>query len=77
MDELWDALRAADLFVSVGTSGNVYPAAAFAQDARRAGADTLELNLEPSEGAMDFVDARYGKATDVVPIWVEEILNAS
>lgn len=76
MDEIWDALRAADLFVSIGTSGNVYPAAAFTQDARRSGADTLELNLEPSEGASDFRNARYGKATDIVPIWVDEILSA-
>ena len=77
MDEIWGALREADLFVSIGTSGNVYPAAAFAQDARRAGADTLELNLEPSEGASDFMDARYGKATDIVPVWVEDMLSQS
>ncbi len=76
MEEIWDALRGADLLVSIGTSGNVYPAAAFAQDARRAGADTLELNLEPSEGASDFRDARYGKATDIVPVWVGEMLSA-
>lgn len=74
MERIWDALRAADLFVSIGTSGNVYPAAAFAQDARRAGAETLELNLEPSEGAMDFIDARYGRATEIVPAWVDEML---
>ena len=77
MEEIWNALRMADLFVSIGTSGNVYPAAAFAQDAGRAGADTLELNLEPSDGASDFADARYGKATDIVPVWVEEVLSAS
>ena len=73
MDEIWEALRRADLFVSIGTSGEVYPAAAFAQDARRAGAETLELNLEPSSGARDFMDARYGPATEVVPAWVKEI----
>ena len=76
MEEIWEALRNADLFVSIGTSGNVYPAAAFAQDARRAGAETLELNLEPSEGASDFIEARYGKATDIVPVWVDEVLAA-
>jgi NAD-dependent deacetylase len=75
MERIWEALRAADLFVSIGTSGAVYPAAAFAQDARRAGAATLELNLEPSEGALDFIDARYGKATEIVPAWVAEMLG--
>lgn len=75
MAEIWDALRAADLFVSIGTSGNVYPAAAFAQDAERAGVDTLELNLEPSEGATDFAAARYGPATAIVPEWVDELLS--
>ncbi|MGB0410359.1 MAG: NAD-dependent deacylase [Pikeienuella sp.] len=74
MDEIWNAIRAADLFVSIGTSGNVYPAAAFAQDADRAGVDTLELNLEPSEGATDFAAARYGPATAIVPVWVDELL---
>lgn len=74
MEEIWAALREADLFVSIGTSGEVYPAAAFAQDARRSGAETLELNLGPSSGARDFIDARYGPATEVVPAWVEEML---
>ena len=76
MEEIWAALRGADLFVSIGTSGNVYPAAAFAQDADRAGVDTLELNLEPSEGATDFAAARYGPATAIVPEWVDEMLGA-
>ncbi|SMX32019.1 NAD-dependent deacylase [Actibacterium lipolyticum] len=76
MDQIWDALRAADLFVSVGTSGNVYPAAAFVQDAARAGADTLELNLEPSLGAHDFANTRQGPATQIVPTWVDEMLSA-
>jgi len=75
MDEIWDALRAADLFVSIGTSGNVYPAAAFVQDAGRAGAMTLELNLEPSAGSHDFDAARHGPATELVPAWVAEILG--
>lgn len=74
IEEIWTALRDADLFVSIGTSGNVYPAAAFAQDADRAGVDTLELNLEPSEGATDFAAARYGPATKIVPEWVDEML---
>ena len=74
MERIWEALRRCELFVSVGTSGEVYPAAAFAQDALRAGAETLELNLEPSAGARDFLDTRYGPATEVVPAWVEEMI---
>lgn len=74
MDAIWDQLRAADLFVAIGTSGNVYPAAAFVQDAARYGADTIELNLEPSATISDFADARFGKASEVVPTWVEEVL---
>ncbi|MGB0506151.1 MAG: NAD-dependent deacylase [Pikeienuella sp.] len=74
MEVIWDELRQADLFVSIGTSGQVYPAAAFAQDAKRYGARTLELNLEPSDGASDFDEAQYGPATVVVPEWVEAML---
>ena len=73
MERIWAALRTCELFVSIGTSGEVYPAAAFAQDARRFGAETLELNLEPSTGARDFLDARYGPATEIVPAWVAEM----
>jgi NAD-dependent deacetylase len=74
MEEVWTALRAADLFVSIGTSGNVYPAAAFVQDAGRAGAETLELNLEPSAGISDFDRAVHGPATAIVPAWVDKVL---
>lgn len=74
MDEIWAALRAADLFVSVGTSGNVYPAAGFVADARHGGVATLELNLEPSQGTRLFDEARHGPATQVVPAWVDEML---
>jgi NAD-dependent deacetylase len=75
MEDIWEALRAADLFVAIGTSGNVYPAAAFVQDAARAGAGTLELNLEPSDTVSDFDAARHGPASRIVPEWVEEMLN--
>lgn len=74
MEEIWDELRAAELFVSIGTSGQVYPAAAFVQDASRAGAETLELNLERSEVSDDFDETRLGPATELVPAWVEEML---
>lgn len=74
MDEIARLLARCRLFVSIGTSGNVYPAAGFAAEARRMGARTLELNLEPSLGARNFHDGRYGPATETVPAWVEEIL---
>lgn len=74
MEEIWDVLRGCDLFVAIGTSGNVYPAAAFVQDASRAGADTLELNLEPSAGVSDFAEVRLGKASQIVPDWVAQVL---
>ncbi len=76
MDEIAALLSSCGLFVAIGTSGSVYPAAAFVHDARRAGADTLELNLEPSEVAGDFAAGRYGPATRTVPDWVAEILAA-
>ena len=69
MDRIYAALEECDLFVSIGTSGNVYPAAGFVQAARMAGARTVELNLEPSEGATLFEQAIYGPAGTVVPDW--------
>ncbi|WP_118135118.1 NAD-dependent deacylase [Oceanicella sp. SM1341] len=75
MEEIWASLARADLFVSIGTSGNVYPAAGFVQDAARRGARTLELNLEPSEGVSDFDEARAGPASRLVPEWVAEMLG--
>ena len=75
MDLIAEKLMAADLFVSIGTSGAVYPAAGFVELARQQGVATLELNLEPSENAEVFSDARYGKASVVTPAWVDELLN--
>ena len=69
------ALRDADLFVAIGTSGNVYPAAGFVQEAAFAGAETLELTLEPSATASLFDAARFGAASVVVPDWVGEVLG--
>jgi NAD-dependent deacetylase len=74
MDEIYAALRDADLFVSIGTSGAVYPAAGLVRNAREVGAATLELNLEPSKGSLWFDEARHGPATQVVPAWVDELL---
>ena len=75
MEEIWTALRKAEIFVAIGTSGNVYPAAAFVQDAARAGAHTIELNLEASAIHTDFDETRQGRATVIVPPWVEELLK--
>ena len=71
MDLVEQALEECDLFVSIGTSGVVYPAAAFVH---WAGGATLELNLEPSAGATDFAESRQGPATRLVPAWVDELL---
>jgi NAD-dependent deacetylase len=75
MDEIYHALSRADLFVSIGTSGNVYPAAGFVREARAAGARTLELNMVPSEGSAWFDEAHHGPASQLVPQWVQKILR--
>ncbi len=75
MDAIERALAAADLFVSIGTSGAVYPAAGFVQTARYHGAETLELNLCPSEGSVWFAESRMGPAGTLVPEWVEQVLG--
>jgi NAD-dependent deacetylase len=74
MERIEAALLHADLFVSIGTSGAVYPAAGFVQTARYRGARTLEINLEPSQGSIFFDERRYGLASLEVPRWVEELL---
>ena len=75
MEKIEAALMSCDLFVAIGTSGNVYPAAGFVQVARQSGAETLEINLEKSNVANAFDQGLYGQATDCVPQWVEEILS--
>jgi NAD-dependent deacetylase len=74
MERIDEALRNCDLFVSIGTSGAVYPAAGFVQTARYCGARTLEMNLEPSLGSFLFDESRTGPAGDLVPQWVDELL---
>ena len=77
MDRIETALARASLFMSIGTSGNVYPAAGFVQMVRHYGhGHTVELNLEPSEGATQFAEAVYGPASDVVPAYVDKLLSA-
>ena len=76
MDRIQDALSMCDLFISIGTSGNVYPAAGFVAFVRHLGqAHTVELNLEPSHGATQFAEAHYGPATQVAPAYVDLLLN--
>lgn len=76
MERIYEDLDQADLFVSIGTSGSVYPAAAFVAHARAGGTRTVELNLEPSENAHAFSETMYGAASSVVPIFVEQLLGA-
>ena len=75
MDRIFAALARADLFVSIGTSGAVYPAAGFVQQAKSARARTLELNLERSQGSAWFDETRLGPASELVPAWAEEMLT--
>jgi NAD-dependent deacetylase len=75
MERIFAALARADLFVSIGTSGAVYPAAGFVQQAKSAGARALELNLERSQGSPWFDETRLGPASTLVPAWVEEVLK--
>jgi NAD-dependent deacetylase len=74
MDRIYEALERCDLFVAIGTSGHVYPAAGFVQ-AVSPGARNLELNLEPSLVASAFQEAQTGKATELVPAFVERLLE--
>lgn len=74
MDRILEALGRCDLFVSIGTSGTVYPAAGFVVEALNVGAHTVELNLEPSEGASQFAEQVLGPATQVVPAYVDRLL---
>lgn len=70
-----EALEAADLFVAIGTSGLVYPAAGYVAEASALGVPTVELNLEPADNARVFDDARYGHATETVPAFVLELIG--
>lgn len=74
MEEIYSHLSQADLFVAIGTSGNVYPAAGFVAEAKASGIATLELNLEPGVNQSIFDDSRYGRASEVVPQWVREFI---
>lgn len=75
MERIEDELLRADLFVAIGTSGSVYPAAGYVSLARDAGIATCEINLEPSDNAFLFDERRYGPASEAVPAFVDEILR--
>ncbi len=74
MERIDAALAEADLFAAIGTSGEVYPAAAFGQYARAMGAHTVELNLDVSAASGDFAEVLRGPASRIVPDWVEGLL---
>lgn len=75
-DEVEEAMLDAHLFAAIGTSGAVYPAAGLVGFARERGLPRVELNLDPSDNASLFTDNRYGRASDIVPAWVDEILSS-
>lgn len=75
MDRIYAELESCDLFLSIGTSGNVYPAAGFVEIANQSGALTVELNLEPSNVGTAFGHHVYGEASRVVPEFVDDILQ--
>ena len=76
MEEILDHLAGADLFAAIGTSGQVWPAAGFAQEAASAGAHCVEINVEASAVASDFHERRQGRAAQAVPDWVAGLLGA-
>ncbi len=75
MDTIEKAIEACDLFVSIGTSGAVFPASGFVQMARALVKDTLELNLETTQGSHFFHESRFGPAGTLVPEWAEELVR--
>jgi len=75
MDKIYEAIEQCDVFISIGTSGNVYPAAGFVQIANQAGAHTVELNMAPSLVESEFKEKIYGSATDVVPRYLEALVS--
>lgn len=74
LDRVEQAVVACDVFASIGTSGAVYPAAGYVALAAAFGARTVELNLEPTDALVPFDDARTGRAGELVPEWVDEVI---
>jgi len=76
MERIYQAVAVCDLFLSIGTSGTVYPAAGLVEEVRRQGhGHTVELNLEPSEGHSMFAECSYGRASEIVPAFVDRLLR--
>ena len=75
LDEIDELIGDADIFAAIGTSGQVFPAAGFAHQARSGGARTVELNLVPTELSREFDDFDFGPATRLVPEWVDRLLG--
>ena len=75
MERIYDALSQCDLFISIGTSGNVYPAAGFVQAANEEGARTVELNLDPTQTSPIFDESINGSAVQIVPLFIDQLLN--
>lgn len=75
LEQVYGALQGCGMFISIGTSGNVYPAAGFVEEARAHGARTVELNLEPSAGRSLFAEAEHGPAAAIVPAFVDRLLE--
>ncbi len=73
MDDIMRALMQCDLFVSIGTSGSVYPAAGFVEIANQSGAHTVELNLEPSDQHTQFKESRQGPASELVETYFSSL----
>ena len=73
MERIAEALAVCDLFIAIGTSGNVYPAAGFYETARRAGARTVEINLEVTGSRFD--EQIYGKASETVPAYLQKLMQ--
>ncbi len=76
MGSIDQLLANCNLFLSIGTSGNVYPASGFVQVANACGSHTVEINLEPSEGATLFKQSKYGVATLLVPSFVQTLIDS-
>lgn len=77
MEAIQEALSRCDLFIAIGTSGNVYPAAGFVSLANQVGAHTVEINLEPSLTQSRFKEKLYGKAGEVLPNYIQQLLESS
>ena len=75
LDAIYQALAECKVFLSIGTSGSVEPAASFVEESRRAGAHTVELNLEPSQSAGLFDERIYCPATQIVPDYLAKLMR--